>query len=258
MWRCRGYPIHIKEALNLENVRFLMTGDTSVSVEFGNEISTEINARIRAFNIALQQKKIAGIVETVPTYRSLTVHYKPELLCYSALKSQLEALMDGLSKIEIPPASVFEIPVLYGGEEGPDLQFVAEHSKKTVEEVIKIHTQPEYLIYMLGFTPGFPYLGGMSDEIATPRLKSPRVKIPGGSVGIAGSQTGIYPIDSPGGWQLIGKTPLKLYDSARETPILLQAGQFIKFYPITREEYDEIAAKVENGSYTVATHGKGV
>lgn len=240
----------------MQDVRYLMTGDTSVSVEFGNEISTEINARIRAFNIALEKKGVPGIVETVPTYRSLTVHYRPEVIRFEALREAMSGLMDSLADIEIPPASVVEIPVLYGGEVGPDLDFVAKHNSKTIEEVIKIHSEPEYLIYMLGFTPGFPYLGGMSSDIAAPRLTSPRVKIPGGSVGIAGTQTGVYPIDSPGGWQLIGQTPLKLYDSQRETPILLQAGQFIKFRPIDKAEFDAIAEQVAKGSFAIKTYSK--
>lgn len=240
----------------MQDVRFLMTGDTSILVEFGNEISTEINARIRAFNIALEKKGIDGIVETVPTYRSLTVHYRPEVIRYEKLRDTLHGLLGSLDEVEIPPASVVEIPVLYGGEMGPDLGFVAEHNSKTVEEVIKIHSAPEYLIYMLGFTPGFPYMGGMSAEIATPRLTSPRVKIPGGSVGIAGSQTGVYPIDSPGGWQLIGRTPLKLYDAQRETPILLQAGQYVKYRPVSQAEFDDIAAQVAAGSYVVKTYSK--
>lgn len=233
----------------MEQVRFLLTGDTSLSVEFGNEISTEINARIRAFNIALQNSGIEGIVETVPTYRSLMVHYRPEVILYGALVEKLKGLMDGLDSIKIPPSEVLEIPVLYGGEEGPDLAFVAEHNKKTPEEVIKIHSSQEYLIYMLGFTPGFTYLGGMSKEIATPRLTSPRVKIPAGSVGIAGEQTGVYPIDSPGGWQLIGLTPVKMYDVNREKPILPEAGQYIKFRPIDRKEFDKIKAEAEAGAY---------
>ena len=175
----------------MADVRFLLTGDTSVTVEFGNEISTEINAKIRAFNIALQQSKIPGIVETVPTYRSLAVHYDPEAILYGPLVKKLKGLLGQLDSIQIPPSDVLEIPVLYGGEEGPDIEFVAEHNGKTVQEVIDIHTSTEYLIYMLGFTPGFTYLGGMDEAIATPRLKTPRVLIPGGSVGIAGAQTGV-------------------------------------------------------------------
>lgn len=238
----------------MADVKFLLTGDTSLTVEFGNEISESINTQIRAFSIALQNSKIPGIVETVPTYRSLMIHYDPGVILYKPLVQKLTALLGQLDKIEIPPSEVLEIPVLYGGEMGPDLDFVAQHSGKTPEEVVQIHTSTEYLIYMLGFTPGFTYLGGMSDEIATPRLKTPRVKIPAGSVGIAGSQTGVYPIDSPGGWQLIGRTPVRMYDPDRETPILPQAGQYIKFYAITQKEFDEIAAQEAAGGYVCKRH----
>lgn len=238
----------------MADVKFLLTGDTSLTVEFGNEISESINTQIRAFSIALQNSKIPGIVETVPTYRSLMIHYDPGVILYKPLVQKLTALLGQLDKIEIPPSEVLEIPVLYGGEMGPDLDFVAQHNGKTPEEVVQIHTSTEYLIYMLGFTPGFTYLGGMSDEIATPRLKTPRVKIPAGSVGIAGSQTGVYPIDSPGGWQLIGRTPVRMYDPDRETPILPQAGQYIKFYAITQKEFDEIAAQEAAGGYVCKRH----
>lgn len=238
----------------MADVKFLLTGDTSLTVEFGNEISESINTQIRAFSIALQNSKIPGIVETVPTYRSLMIHYDPGVILYKPLVQKLTALLGQLDKIEIPPSEVLEIPVLYGGEMGPDLDFVAQHNGKTPEEVVQIHTSTEYLIYMLGFTPGFTYLGGMSDEIATPRLKTPRVKIPAGSVGIAGSQTGVYPIDSPGGWQLIGRTPVRMYDPDREPPILPQAGQYIKFYAITQKEFDEITAQEAAGGYVCKRH----
>ena len=238
----------------MADVRFLLSGDSSVTVEFGNEISPAINAQIRAFTIALEESKLPGIVEVVPTYRSLMVHYDPGVILYDELVKELKGLMGQLSNIQIPPSDVLEIPVLYGGEAGPDLAFVAEHNHKTPEEVIKIHTSTEYLIYMLGFTPGFTYLGGMSDEIAAPRLKQPRVKIPAGSVGIAGSQTGVYPIDSPGGWQLIGKTPVRMYDPDRAEPILPKAGEYIKFCPITQAEFDAIAAQVTAGIYECKRH----
>ncbi len=240
----------------MNSIRILLTGDTSLSVEFGNEISESINHDIRAYKIALEKAGIPGIVETVPTYRSLMVHYDPSVIRYGELRKKLETLLGEMDEIVIPPSPVLEIPVLYGGEMGPDLPFVAKHSGLSEEEVIRIHSSAEYLIYMLGFTPGFTYLGGMSEKIATPRLKQPRVKIPAGSVGIAGTQTGIYPIDSPGGWQLIGRTPVKMYDPGRETPILPEAGQYMKFYPITQAEYDAILKDVEAGSYVLKTHAR--
>ena len=242
----------------MSEVRYLVSGDSSVCVEFGNEISPDINRKIRAFKIAVEKSGIPGIVETVPTYRSLLVHYKPEVIGYKAITEKFKSLMGTLDNIEIPPPTVIEIPVLYGGEMGPDIENVASHNGKTVEEVIKIHTSQEYLIYMIGFIAGFPYLGGMSKEIATPRLKEPRVKIDGGSVGIAGEQTGIYPLDSPGGWQLIGRTPFKLYDAEREKPVLLEAGQYIKFSSISQKEFDETAKAVEDGSYKYVTYDKEV
>ena len=236
----------------MAEARFLPTGDTSVCVEFGNEINQKINSEIRAFNILLNEEKIKGVVETVPTYRSIMVHYDPGVISNKQLVARLKALTGKMDKVEIPPSEVLEIPVLYGGEEmGPDMAFVAEHAGISEAEVIKLHTEPEYLIYMLGFTPGFTYLGGLNDKIETPRLKTPRVKIPAGSVGIAGKQTGVYPIDSPGGWQLIGRTPVRMYDPEREVPILPQAGQYIKFTAIDRAEFDRIAAAEAAGTYTV-------
>ncbi len=241
----------------MADVRFLIAGDSSLCAEFGNEISKEINAQIRAFNILLKESGIAGIVETIPTYRSLLIQYDPGVISYKSLEGKLKKLLARLDSVEIPPSEVLEVPVLYGGEEmGPDLKFVAENAKMSEEEVIKLHSEPEYLIYMLGFTPGFTYLGGLNDAIETPRLKTPRVKIPAGSVGIAGKQTGVYPIDSPGGWQLIGRTPLKMYDADREKPILPEAGQYIKFVPIDRAEFDRIAAEVEKGTYEVRHYPK--
>ena len=240
----------------MSDVRYLVSGDSAVCVEFGNEISPEINRKIRAFKIALEKEQIEGIVETVPTYRSLLVVYEPETVSFGELTKRFGEVMKHIGSVQIPPPTVVEIPVLYGGEMGPDLEFVAEHNHMTPEEVIRLHASEEYLIYMLGFIAGFPYLGGMNKKIATPRLKSPRVKIEGGSVGIAGEQTGIYPVASPGGWQLIGRTPVKLYDADREKPVLLEAGQYIKFRPVTEEEYKEIEEQAAAGTYSCVTYEK--
>ena len=226
-----------------------ITGDTSVAVVFGNEISIDINTRIRAFDEALAEEQIDGVYETVPTYCSLTIHYAPEKIRYDELKERLEALLAVAHKAQKLNTIVMEIPVVYGGEYGPDLETVAAHNGMSPEDVIRIHSGAEYLIYMLGFTPGFSYMGGMDESIATPRLKTPRVLIPAGSVGIAGKQTGIYPIDSPGGWQLIGRTPVKLYDAHRDTPILLDAGLHVKFIPIDEAEYKRIETRIEQGRY---------
>ena len=226
-----------------------ITGDTSVAVVFGNEISIDINTKIRAFDEALNEEQIDGVYETVPTYCSLTIHYAPEKIRYEALKERLEALLAVSHKAQKLNTIVMEIPVVYGGEYGPDLETVAAHNGMSAEDVIRIHSGAEYLIYMLGFTPGFSYMGGMDESIATPRLKTPRVLIPAGSVGIAGKQTGIYPIDSPGGWQLIGRTPVKLYDAHRDTPILLDAGLHVKFIPIDEAEYKRIETRIEQGRY---------
>jgi len=220
-----------------EKVKFLISSDTSVCVEFGNEISKDINAKIRAFEAALKEHPIEGIQETVPTYRSVLVHYDPGVVTFGQLEERILDVLEKSGNAQTDEGELVRVPVCYGGEYGPDLEHVAEYHNMTPEEVIRIHTGAECLIYMLGFTPGFSYMGGMDERIATPRLKTPRVKIPAGSVGIAGGQTGIYPIDSPGGWQLIGRTPLKLYDPHREPSVLFESGQRVQFYAISEEEY---------------------
>ena len=220
--------------------KILTSSDSSLCVEFGNAISEEINQQVRSFTLAVEAAHIPGVVELVPTYRSVTVHYRPEVLGYARLYEHLARILAHLTKVDIPPAGEIQVPVLYGGEWGPDLANVAKRHGLSEADVIALHTAPSYLVYMLGFLPGFCYLGGLDERIATPRLTAPRVSIPAGSVGIAGSQTGIYPLPSPGGWQLIGRTPLKLYDPHRAQPILLDAGMRLRFCPIDREEYDRL------------------
>ncbi|AOT70505.1 5-oxoprolinase subunit PxpB [Geosporobacter ferrireducens] len=237
-----------------EKTRYLTAGDKALLLEFGNIISEEINHKVRSVMIGIQRKEIKGIVEMTPTYRSLMIQYDPLLLGFQDLIHMLQQFEEELDSIEIPLPKVIQIPTVYGGEYGPDIENVASHNGLSVETVINLHTGRKYLIYMLGFTPGFPYLGGMDERITTPRLKTPRTKISGGSVGIAGNQTGIYPIDSPGGWQLIGKTPLKLYDPNRETPILLNAGDYIEFIPINEAEYKKIEKAVEANCYQYRTY----
>lgn len=226
----------------MENVRFLPCGDQAVTVEWGSTIDEHINRQVHAFARKVEELSHPAITEVVPTYRSATVHYRPEVFSYEELNQLLAPLAQGSAE-EAEELPVVEIPVCYGGEYGPDLLEVAQHCSLTPEEVIARHTAPTYRIYMLGFTPGFPYLGGMDPSIAAPRRKEPRIQIPAGSVGIAGEQTGVYPIVSPGGWQLIGRTPLRLFDPQREQPILLSAGAGIRFVPIDEETFRKMEEK---------------
>ncbi|MGH4052884.1 MAG: 5-oxoprolinase subunit PxpB [Clostridium sp.] len=239
-----------------EEVKYLIAGDRALVVEFGDKIEEEVNSKIRSLTVAIERDGIMGINEIIPTYRSLMVIYDPMIMELNELIDAIKSIISRMHELKLPDAKVIEIPTLYGGEYGPDIEFVADHNKITIDEVIKIHTDMEYLIYMIGFTPGFPYLGGMSDKIQAPRLQNPRTKIPFGSVGIAGKQTGIYPVESPGGWQLIGRTPVKLYDPCREEPVLLNAGDYIKFVQIDENEYKLIEALELEGKYKVVIKGK--
>jgi inhibitor of KinA len=218
--------------------------ETAALVEFGMKISEDINKKVRTFCTYLDAKPFYGMVEYVPAFTSVSVIYNPLDMKSEAPYEVVKAILDNIiAKLDFSSADeehIVEIPVCYGGELGQDIEHVAEINNITVDEVIKIHSEGKYLVYMIGFAPGFPYLGGMSEKIAAPRRESPRTAIPAGSVGIAGMQTGIYPIETPGGWQLIGKTPLKLFDLKRNSKSLLKAGDIVKFYPISYEEYVQL------------------
>jgi inhibitor of KinA len=188
----------------------------------------------------------------VPTYRSLLVYYNPLEIGRHALEQEITALETAAGAIQRPPARVIKVPTSYGGEFGPDLGYVADHAGLTPADVIRIHSEPDYLVYMMGFTAGFPYLGGMSPVIATPRLATPRTRIPAGSVGIAQAQTGIYPADSPGGWQLIGRTPVRLFDLERDPPVVLEAGDYVRFVPIDLDAYRHIERQIQSGTYNLS------
>jgi inhibitor of KinA len=219
---------------------FRLVGDRGVIVEYGDAISPEINLKVRTMAMAIAEKKPAGIVEVIPTYRSLLIVYDPLTTDLKTVEDDLQFMESRLDQLEIPPPRTVEIPVSYGGDLGPDIEFVAQTHNLTVEDVIRIHTGALYQIYMIGFTPGFPFLGGLPEELDTPRLETPRPLVPAGSVGIANNQTGVYPIDSPGGWRLIGRTPLSLFNPSKENPFLYRAGDMIRFVRISKEEYDRI------------------
>jgi len=213
--------------------RYLVAGDAGLVVEFADRIDPIVNEQVHALSHAMDRQPIAGVIETVPTYRSLLAVYDPLVVGWAELVDQVSNRLRNISETaEQRPSRSISVPTVYGGEHGPDVDFVAEHNGLSVDDVIAIHSAVNYQVYMIGFTPGFPYLGGMSERIAAPRLERPRTRIPAGSVGIAGSQTGIYPVDSPGGWRLIGRTPLSLYDPGAEDPVLLRPGDRVRFEPI--------------------------
>lgn len=228
-----------------ERAFFRIAGDQGLLVEYGDGIDFEVNTKVRAMAIIMKQNTPKGVIETIPTYRSLLLVYDPSITNLAKLQKELQKLEEQLEEIQIPPPDTVEIPVCYGEEFGPDIEFVAETHNLSVKEVIQLHSDPEYLIYMVGFTPGFPFLGGLSEKLHTPRLETPRTFVPQGSVGIANNQTGIYPVSSPGGWQLIGRSPIKLFAPERPNPFLYQAGDHIKFKPITLEEYSRLAKEDE-------------
>ncbi len=233
--------------------KYTPLGDSAMAVVMGKKISPAVSRRIKALRIAVENANVPGITEAVPTYCSLLVQYDPLRLSYQEIERILRRLQAEASVSSLARPMVIEIPVCYGGEFGPDIGFVAKTHGISVSEVIKRHSKRDYLIHMLGFIAGFPYLGEMDRSIATPRLKEPRVRIEAGSVGIGGEQTGIYPVASPGGWQLIGKTPVRLYDPLREKAALLEAGSYIRFKPVSEAEYREIERQVLSGAYKCAT-----
>jgi inhibitor of KinA len=213
-------------------------GDSAVLVQFNQTIDLETHRMVKSLAKDLGQRPLPGMIEYIPAFASIAVFYDMLQTSFTAIRSGLLDLAASLEQqIDDRPNTV-EIPVCYGGELGPDLEFVAKHNGLTEEEVIQIHSGNEYLVYMIGFAPGFPYLGGMSEQIATPRRQTPRLSIHPGSVGIAGTQTGVYPIETPGGWQLIGRTPTALFRPSEHPPSLLQAGDIVRFRPISREEFD--------------------
>lgn len=218
-------------------------GDTGLLASFEQRIAQSVGAAVAALNTRVAAAAIPGVVETVPAFASLLIFYDPLVTEYDAVAVAVQKLAQVPdSDTAAEEGRLVEIPVCYGGTFGPDLPFVAEHAGLTEKEVMELHAEREYHIYMLGFLPGFPYLGGLDERLFTPRLASPRTAIPAGSVGIGGEQTGVYPIASPGGWQLIGRTLLKLFDpSAGRLPYA--AGDRIRFCPITQDEFDAIVRK---------------
>jgi len=232
--------------------RYLQFGDKALIVEFGNAISPEINQKVHTLHEAVSNAQLAGVGECLPTYRSLLITYDPFKINYEDLISRVKGIEKTLDRyVSTCKVRKAVIPVVYGGEFGPDLPQVAQHHGLIKSEVIRLHSEREYMVYMIGFIAGFPYLGELADQIATPRLETPRTRVPQGSVGIAEKQTGIYPREAPGGWQIIGRTPVKLFDLTWQSPALLKPGDRVCFKPVSVAEFEQILVAVSRGDYDV-------
>jgi inhibitor of KinA len=221
-------------------------GDRAIMITVGSSIDEATNLRVRSVVAALTTNQVAGVVDLVPAFASIVVHYDPmrvagdlQVSPYDRMVAQLETLLAGAAAPSVPIGRIVEIPVCYGGAFGPDLEDVAKRHELEAEDVVRIHAAGDYLVYMVGFMPGFAYLGGLSPNIATPRRLSPRTAVPAGTVGIGGDQTGVYPLESPGGWNLIGKTPLRIFNIQRAEPTLLAAGDRVRFRQISLSEFSD-------------------
>jgi KipI family sensor histidine kinase inhibitor len=230
----------------MNEVRIEALGDCALLIRFGDRIDAATSSHTLAVAKALSEANLSGLVDIAPAYASICVRYDPTAWVdplgaqspYSRIAAQLHSLVGDLQVSPAPPTSaLIEIPVYYGGEFGPDLEQLARHAQLPVDEVVTRHCAAEYRVAMLGFAPGFPYLLGLDPALHAPRRASPRIRVPAGSVAIGGAQTGIYPRESPGGWQIIGRTPLCLFDATRATPALLNPGQRLRFRAIVAAEF---------------------
>jgi KipI family sensor histidine kinase inhibitor len=224
-------------------------------VELGDEITRDINARVLALEYLIQQRRVSGVEETVPSYRALLVYYDPLVVGHEELIATLRALLAEARPEVLPPVRTVELPCCYGGELGFELEAAAQKLGLPPEDVARLHAGADYYVYFVGFTPGLPYMTGMPDRLTIPRLTNPRVKTPPGSVSIGGVQCCIYSVESPGGFWVLGRTPVRLYDPAAPDPILLRAGDHVRFRAIDRAEYDAILAEVEAGRYAPRIEG---
>jgi KipI family sensor histidine kinase inhibitor len=213
-------------------------GDSAILIELGSEVDPEISSMVFALTNLIKVAGLNSDLEVLPTYRSVLVYYDPLVCSYAEMFDAVNGAVEGLVEpINVNSSlKIVEIPVVYGGDDGPDLHFVADHAGITEDAVIELHSRTDYRVYMLGFSPGFPYLGGLDERIAAPRLKTPRVLVPAGSVGIAESQTGVYPNAGPGGWRIIGRTSVTLFDVNSSTPSLITPATKVRFIPVDQHD----------------------
>ena len=215
---------------------FRIMGDRALLVELGDQINPSINEKVRELLLKLDRRPLDGVMELVPSYRSLMVVYDPLKTGFDRLREAILELHEASDPSLVSEPKTLAVPVVYGGEWGPDLEWVADFHKISPKEVIALHIGTTYRVYMIGFTPGYPYLGELPEALATPRRETPRTVVPRGSVAIAQRQTGIYPVQSPGGWHILGWTPIKLFDANHWPPTPLEMGDRVQFFPIQKEE----------------------
>ena len=229
-------------------VRFLPCGDTALAVEFGSEIDRAVSETVLALDAALAGRRVEGIVETVPTFRSLMIHYDPIAVAPETLTNLVLKLITGSSSHR-PKQRRWRIPACYEQQFAPDLDEVAGLTGLSSADIIELHSATEFHVYMIGFLPGYPYMGDLPEQLRLPRRQEPRVRLPAGSVAIATAMTAIYPVESPGGWHLIGRSPIKLFDAQWERPSLLLPGDKVRFTPVTVSQFEQIGREVEAGHH---------
>jgi inhibitor of KinA len=233
----------MREGFGEMNFEIEPLGDSAVLLRFGEDISRETNELVQRAANALEANPFKGMQELIPAFSTLAVEYSPSETGgdypYEAAAASIREILQKAGTLHNSTSKIVRIPVCYEPPYALDLEELAMHTGLTVEKVISLHTAADYYVYFLGFAPGFPFLGGMREEIAMPRKSSPREKIPAGSVGIAGGQTGVYPIETPGGWQIIGRTPATFFSPEKENPVLVHPGDTVQFYQITIEEYND-------------------
>lgn len=237
--------------------KFLISGDKAISVQFGDEISLEINQAVRGFLMELTENPIEGITEMVPTYSALMVHYDPQTIRFGRLKEELGKRLAGLKKADTQTGIVKEIPICYGGELGPDLEDCAKLEQVSVKELIRMHSEHEYYTYMLGFAPGHAYAARFEEPFSFKRRETPRVKIAAQSIVAQQNLSNLIPFPQPCGWNILGGTPLTICDYTKKDPFLVHAGEWIRYIPVSAGEYQKIRRDVERGVYRVKSYKKG-
>lgn len=238
------------EASRSMNVRFLPAGDFAVVVEFGDRIDRVLNNRVLRLSTQVRAAELPGVVETLPTFRSLMVHYDPLVTDSGSVVAAIERLLDRTPD-EPRQSKLWRIPACYAATHAPDLTSVAQRTGLGTGDIIRLHSSTRFQVYMIGFSPGFPYMGELPESLVLPRQTDPRLRVPAGSIAIATSMTAIYPVESPGGWHLIGATPVRLFDPRWPRPALLSSGDTVQFEPITVGDFDAIRAAVAADSYQV-------